>query len=60
MESSAVLAIGRSLGVRSGVLCLASVDGRDHRKVEGADRAKAEQDLLTAGLDALCATQLKD
>lgn len=60
MESSAVLAIGRSLGVRSGVLCLASVDGRDHGKIEGNDRVRAEQDLLTAGLDALCATQLKD
>lgn len=60
MESSAVLAIGRSLGVRSGVLCLASVDGRDHGKIEGTDRIRAEQDLLTAGLDALCATRLTD
>lgn len=60
MESSAVLAIGRSLGVRSAVLCLASVDGRDHRKIEGSDRVRAEQDLLRAGLDALCATPLKD
>jgi len=58
MESSAVLAIGRALGVRSGVLCLASVDGRDHSKLEGDDRVKAEQDLLAAGFDALCATSL--
>lgn len=58
MESSAVLAVGRALGVRSGVLCLASVDGRDHSKLEGDDRTRAEQDLLSAGLDALVATDL--
>ncbi|GLY68036.1 hypothetical protein [Amycolatopsis taiwanensis] len=58
MESSAVLAIGRSLGVRGGVLCLASVDGRNHRKIEGSDRVAAERDLLTAGFEALCATPL--
>lgn len=58
MESSAVLAIGRVLGVRSGVLCLASVDGRDHSKLEGEERTRAERDLLVAGFDALCATPI--
>lgn len=58
MESSAVLAVGRALGVRSGVLCLASVDGRDHRRLEGDDRISAESDLLAAGFDALHALDL--
>jgi len=58
MESSAVLAIGRALGVRAGTLCLAGVDGRDHSKLNGDDRTQAEQDLLSAGLDALVATEL--
>jgi len=56
MESSAVLAVGRALGVRTGVLCLASVDGRDHRKLAEDERTTAERDLLIAGFDALCAT----
>lgn len=58
MESSAVLAVGRALGVRSAVLCLASVDGRDHSKLVGAERTQAEQDLLRAGLDGLVADAL--
>lgn len=55
METSAVLAIGRALGVRSGTLCLASVDGTTHEKLPGADRIQAERELLVAGLDGLCA-----
>src|SRR5690606_40678320 len=33
MESSAVLSVGRARVVRTGVLCLASVAGRDNRKL---------------------------
>ena len=58
MESSAVLAVGRALGARAAVLCLASVDGRDHSKLEGAARTDAEEDLLRVGLDALVADAL--
>lgn len=54
MESSAVLAIGRALGVRAGVACLASVDGRNHKKLDDGDRVDAERDLLKVGFDALC------
>lgn len=54
MESSAILAVGRALKARAGVLCLASVDAATHTKLEGADRVKAEQDLLVAGFNALC------
>lgn len=53
MESSAVLAIGRALGVRAASLCLASVSGRDHSTLKADDRAQAERDLLTAGFDGL-------
>lgn len=53
MESSAVLAIGRALGVRAASFCLASVSGRDHDTLAPQDRAQAEQDLLTAGFDGL-------
>lgn len=60
MESSAVLAVGRALGVRSGVLCLASVDGADHSKLEGEERTSAESDLLVAGFNALHALNLDD
>lgn len=56
MESSAVLAIGRALGARAGVVCLASVDGRSHRKLDEDDRVAAEQDLLRVGFDALSAS----
>lgn len=58
METSAILAIGRSLGVRAGTLCLASVNGATHQKLDGEDRIKAERDLLIAGLNGLCNTTL--
>lgn len=55
METSAVLALGRALGVRSAALCLASVDGRSHAKLSKDERVDAERQLLTAGFDALVA-----
>jgi uridine phosphorylase len=55
METSAVLTVGRALGIRAGVLCLASVDGRSHKKLEDGERLEAERDLLMVGFDALCA-----
>lgn len=58
MESSAVLAVARALHAKAGVLCLASVDGRSHEKLETQERRNAEEDLLVAGFDALCATPL--
>lgn len=53
MESSVVLSVGRALGVRSGVVCLSSVDGHDHTKLTGDDRINAERDLLLAGLNGI-------
>jgi uridine phosphorylase len=53
METSAVLAVGRSLGVRAGSLCLATVDGPTQRRLDEAVREKAERDLCHMGLEAL-------
>lgn len=55
METSAVLAIGRALGVQTGSLCLATVDARARHRLADDARAPAERDLLRAGLDALAA-----
>jgi len=53
METSAVLVVARALGVRAASLCLASVDGISHDKLEREDRVAAEQDLLQVGLAGL-------
>jgi uridine phosphorylase len=53
METSAVLVVARALGVRAASLCLASVDGITHDKLERDDRVAAEQDLLQVGLAGL-------
>lgn len=57
METSAVLVVGRALGVAAASLCLASVDGHTFDKIDGEDRRIAEQDLLRVGLDALTLPQ---
>jgi uridine phosphorylase len=53
METSAVLVVARALGVRAASLCLASVDGITHEKLEREHRVAAEQDLLQVGLAGL-------
>lgn len=53
METAAVLAVGRALGVRAGSCCLASVDGRDHSTLEQPARRDAERKLLEIGFDTL-------
>lgn len=53
METSAVLAIGRALGVRAASFCLASVSGHNHETLDPRERTRAERDLLTAGFDGL-------
>ena len=55
METSAVLAIGRALGVRAASLCLASVSGGNHATMDPQQRTQAEKDLLTAGFNGLVA-----
>jgi uridine phosphorylase len=56
METSAVLAVGRALGARAASLCLASVDARSERRLDGPDREAAEDDLVEVGLDVLAET----
>lgn len=53
MESSAVLAIGRALGIRAASLCLASVSAVNHHTLSSQERALAEKELLTAGFNGL-------
>lgn len=55
METSAVLVVARALGIAAASMCLASVDGSDYSKLDGAERRAAESDLLRAGLEALVA-----
>jgi len=53
METSALLAVASRVGVRAASLCLASVDGWTHAKLEGAERTDGEARLVAAALAAL-------
>jgi uridine phosphorylase len=53
METSAVLTVGRCLGIASGSLCLASIEAATYARLEEAQRAEAERRLVTAALAAL-------
>ena len=53
METSAVLAIGRALGTRTGSLCLASVAWEGALRLDKAERERGEDLLVEIGLDAL-------
>jgi uridine phosphorylase len=53
METSALLAVASRLGVRAASLCLASVDGWTHAKLEGAERSQGEARLVAAAIAAL-------
>lgn len=53
METSAVLAVGRSRGIRTGSLCLATVDGASTAVLPPGVRTAGEQALLAVGLDVL-------
>jgi hypothetical protein len=53
METSAVLTVARALGMRGGSLCLASVNGSDHHRLEGRERRDAELRLVAASLESI-------
>lgn len=55
METSAVLAVGRSLGVVVGSACLATVAASDGSRLPDDLRQVGERDLIQIGLDALTA-----
>jgi uridine phosphorylase len=53
METSAVLTVGRCLGLAAGSLCLATVEAANRRRLDGRRRAEAERRLVTVTLAAL-------
>jgi uridine phosphorylase len=53
METSAVLAIGRALGTRTGSFCLASVAWEGPLRLDRTERERGEDLLVEIGLDAL-------
>jgi uridine phosphorylase len=53
METSAVLALGRCLGVAAGSLCLATVQAATRTRLEGEQRAEGERRLVAVTLSAL-------
>lgn len=59
METSAVLVVGRALGVRAASLCLATVDGPTSERMDPEPREAGERDLVAAGLDALAILSLE-
>jgi len=56
MESSALLSAARTLGVRAGVLCTATVDADSQAKLDGPAMRTAEHTLFAAALEALSKT----
>lgn len=60
METSALLTVGRILGCKTGSLCLATVNGLKHLKIDNADMQTREQDLFAAALCAITTTELPD
>lgn len=53
METSAVLTVGRVLGIAAASLCLATVDGATGDRLDADRRQRREQELLRLGLDGL-------
>jgi len=53
METSAVLTVGKALGVRAGSLCLASVGWEGATPLDKTNRTRGENQLIDIGLDAL-------
>jgi uridine phosphorylase len=53
METSAILVVARALGVRAAALCLGSVDGLGHGRLDRAERVDAERELLEIGIRGL-------
>lgn len=60
METSAVLVVARALGMRAGSLCVASVDGSDHRRLDGPERRDAERRLAAASLESITTLSMEN
>ncbi|HTR15232.1 MAG TPA: uridine phosphorylase [Roseiarcus sp.] len=55
METGAVLTAARILGARAASLCLGTVDGLTHAKIDPAELALSERDLFEIALDVAVA-----
>ena len=53
METSALLAVGQSLGVEAATLCVGTVDGISQEKISAGNMARLEPQLFAIALDAL-------
>ncbi|MBA3875515.1 MAG: uridine phosphorylase [Anaerolinea sp.] len=53
METSALLAVAPLLGVRAASLCLASVDGSSHARLESVERVDGERRLVETALEII-------
>jgi uridine phosphorylase len=56
METSALLVVGTILGVRTGSLCLVTVDGQSRARLDNVERRAGEESLVDAALSAVVAT----
>lgn len=59
METSALLVVGRLLGVRTGSLCLVSVAGERHETLPPEQRQTRERELVELALSAVAATPIE-
>jgi uridine phosphorylase len=55
METAALLTAGRILGARAASLCLGTVDGLTQAKIDSAELAASERDLIEVALDTVTA-----
>lgn len=60
METSALLVVGRRLGVATGSLCLATVDHHSGATLDDEQREAGERELVLAGLTAVASVDLPD
>lgn len=58
METSALLVVGRQLGIATGSLCLATVEQRTGRTLDHNRRVAAERELVAVGLAAVTAADI--
>ena len=58
METSAILTVGRALGVKAGSFCVASVDNASQTKLDPQSMEASEAQLFTIALETLTRTRL--
>ena len=53
METSALLSIGRYLGLRCASMCLVTIEGNSLEELPGKDRETKERDLVEISLQGI-------